>query len=139
MKGGEFSPAVVASIVTRDRECCARCGKPVRGSRGRDWSVHHRRPRGAGGTSLRWVGQAANGVVLCGSGTTGCHGAIERERRRAFDDGFLISRIGVAVAVTTVLRHALHGWVLLDDEGGFSSAEGFGAEWAEVVDGGNTR
>ena len=87
-----------------------------------------------GGTSLPWVGQAANGVVLCGSGTTGCHGYIERNRDIGRRMGLLISRNGVAVATDVPLDHALHGFVLLDNDGGFTPVtkeqEGGQTTWA---------
>lgn len=132
MGAGDFDAATAALIWTRDQGKCADCGRPVVGERGRDWSIHHRRPRGQGGTSLAWVGMAANGVLIHGSGTTGCHGRRERERRTAINDGFLISALGVATALTTCIKHAIYGWVLLDNEGGWVSAEGYGKDWAEL-------
>lgn len=128
-----FPKPVEAQIIERDRGACVRCGAPVvHLERGRAWSIHHRRPRGTGGTRVVWVNLAANGVVLCGSGTTGCHGWTERERTKAFNLGFLVSKIGVATAMTTRLRHHLYGWVLLDNEGGYTAAEDYGKEWAEL-------
>jgi hypothetical protein len=32
------------------RTSCEICGDPITGERGRDWCVHHRVPRGMGGT-----------------------------------------------------------------------------------------
>jgi 5-methylcytosine-specific restriction protein A len=66
-----FSPATREAICIRDEARCALCGDLTR-------QIQHRRARGMGGTVLDWIGNAANGVLLCGSGTTGCHGAIER-------------------------------------------------------------
>ena len=124
--------AVEQLVIERDRGACVRCAAPVTHlERGRAWSIHHRRPRGTGGTSLAWVNQPANLIVLCGSGTTGCHGWAERERTKAFDLGLLVSKIGVATAMTTRLKHHLYGWVLLDNEGGYEAAENYGKEWAE--------
>lgn len=127
-----FAKPVEALIIERDQGCCVRCGRHVvHLERGRAWSIHHRRPRGAGGTSLSWVNRAANGVVLCGSGTTGCHGWVERERTKAFDAGFLVSKFGPAMATTTRLKHHLYGWVLLDNDGGYKPADDYGDEWAK--------
>lgn len=124
---------VVRCVIERDRGACARCGRDVTHlERGRAWSIHHRRPRGAGGTSLAWVNLPANLVVLCGSGTTGCHGWVERERTKAFDLGLLVSKIGVATATTTRLKHHLYGWVLLNNDGGYKPAGEYGKEWAEL-------
>lgn len=120
-------------VVARDQGSCARCGRHVAHlERGFAWSIHHRRPRGTGGTSIAWVNQPANLLVLCGSGVTGCHGWVERERTRAFNEGLLVSKIGVATAMNTRLKHALHGWVLLNNEGGYEAAEDYGKEWAEL-------
>lgn len=49
---------------------CEGCGLVV----GQSWS--HRIPKGVGGL---W--SASNGLWLCGSGTTGCHGRLEADRR----------------------------------------------------------
>lgn len=124
--------AAEKKVIRRDKGSCVRCGRHVvHLERGREWSIHHRRNRGSGGTSLAWVNQPANLVVLCGSGTTGCHGWVERERTKAFDLGLLVSKIGVATAVTTRLKHHLYGWVLLDNDGGYELAEHFGSDWAK--------
>lgn len=115
---GEFSAPVRAVIVGRDLGCCVRCSRPVAHlTPGWDWSVHHRRPRGMGGTSLPWVGWPANGVVLCGHGTDGCHGWVESNREVAFEEGWLVALNGVVIAAEVPMRHALFGRVLLDDEG----------------------
>ena len=46
---------------------------------------HHRRPRSAGGG---W--SAENGMALCGSGSTGCHGEITENPRRAREQGWSV-------------------------------------------------
>ena len=52
-------------------------------------NVHHRLPRGMGGTT-RNIHTAEWLLHLCGSGTTGCHGMIERDRERAYSNGWLL-------------------------------------------------
>lgn len=131
-KPGEFSDATVEVIWERDKGCCVDCGQPQRRERRGEafggWSVQHRAARGKGGTSrgsrLRpWLTRAANGVIMCGTGTTGCHGRAEtRDRARAFDLGFAV-RTGVTLPASAPLRHAVHGWVLLDEEGGWTPVE----------------
>lgn len=111
------SKSVEHLVFTRDEGCCAHCGTAITGDRGRDWSVHHRRPRGSGGSSLEWVNRAANLVLLCGSGTTGCHGWVESHRDDARDAGFLVRLNGVEIAAHVPIIHAIHGRVLLDDDG----------------------
>lgn len=120
---GAFSVDTVFLIVTRDDRRCAACGEQVHGERGRDWSVHHRKPRGMGGSKDPAVSSPANGVILCGSGTTGCHGEVEQRRENAMAEGFLISRNGVQVPSEVPIEHAVHGLVRLDDDGGFTLAE----------------
>ncbi|MCJ1709279.1 HNH endonuclease [Microbacterium sp. VKM Ac-2923] len=94
MTDGKFTPATVALILDRDEGRCWWCGIYVlNGTRGFDWSIHHRCPRGMGGTSEPFVGAASNGIVLCGNGTQGCHGEFEDDRDRALDLGILVHRI----------------------------------------------
>jgi hypothetical protein len=102
MPNGEFAPKLVRLIFTiRDAERCFRCGRHLRWEdRGHGWSMHHRRPRGAGGTSLLWVGMAANALTLCGHATSpdGCHAWVETHREEATELGYLIPLNGIQVA-----------------------------------------
>lgn len=74
-------------IVNRALWRCERCGEPTSTA-----SIHHRTPRGMGGTKLVSVNEPANLVLLCGSGTTGCHGWIEHNRAEAREHGWLVPR-----------------------------------------------
>lgn len=115
-----FPPTVALAIIERDAGACARCGAPVAHlERGIAWSIHHRRARGMGGARDAWINEPANGVILCGSGTTGCHGDIEKHRDVAYDTGWLIRR-GIATAETVPLLHHRHGYVHLDNMGGYT-------------------
>jgi hypothetical protein len=119
-----FSTQDEEKIVARDQGKCVRCGRHVAHlQRGWAWSIHHRRPRGSGGTSLAWVDQAANGIILCGSGTTGCHGWVEKNRRAAIDAGYLISALGLSVAEDIPLHPELLGFVYLTNDGGWIPVE----------------
>lgn len=69
----------------RDRDRCRRCGVQT-------WQLHHRKPRGMGGTRDPLINSPANLVLLCGSGTTGCHGWVESNRREARALGWLVSQ-----------------------------------------------
>lgn len=90
-KAGEASKATVDLVWKRDGGRCARCGIGLtREDRGYTWSLHHRRPRGMGGSRISWVNEAANLLVLCGTGTTGCHGWVEKNRGEARDLGWLV-------------------------------------------------
>lgn len=72
------------AIIERDRGC-ARCGLELG-----PMSLHHRLPRRMGGTRDVRSSDPRNLVVVCGSGTTGCHGAIESNRTKAYAGGWLL-------------------------------------------------
>lgn len=114
---GSFTPATVELIRARDRDGCALCGFTISGERGRAWSVHHRKPRGMGGTSDPAIGSPANGVLLHGSGTTMCHGKVEANREGHTDIGFLIGRNSRHLPCDVAIVHAVHGTVMLLDDG----------------------
>ena len=84
--------STVAAVLERSGYRCEVCGKPLGEERGMDYSIHHRRARGLGGT--RWFGTnlPSNLLVVDGSGTTGCHGWIESHRAEAMASGWLVSR-----------------------------------------------
>lgn len=118
----EFSRAVVDLILERDMHSCVRCGMGVGDLRGMDFSIQHRRARGAGGSVLPDTALPSNGVILCGSATTKCHAEVERRRVEDEIAGYWAPQLagGKPVVMTTVpLHHAAHGWILLDDFGGF--------------------
>lgn len=100
MAAGEFTPATVRLVFfDRDGERCFMCRRPLRfEDRGHGWSMHHRKPRGKGGTkggAAAAIASPANALTLCGSGTTGCHGWAEHYRAKAIGMGVLISLNGV--------------------------------------------
>lgn len=110
-------PEVVDLVLERDHYSCAWCGESLWGDRGTDWSIGHRRPRRNGGDPRPETNLPANLVALHGSGVTGCHGEIERERDRAEELGFLLH--AEAKPADHKLRHAIYGWCWLDDRGGY--------------------
>ena len=67
-----------AAVKERDQDVCVRCGGP-----GNNWD--HRKNRSQGG---RW--SASNGQILCGSGTTGCHGFVTQNPDYAYFEGFAV-------------------------------------------------
>jgi hypothetical protein len=76
---------VYEQVMERDGRACILCGTRDRPT------LQHIVPRGAGGTA--YPIDARMGVVLHGSGTTGCHGAVEREGREqgwSYDLGYLL-------------------------------------------------
>lgn len=97
------TPAQKAAVWDRDGNRCQWCGR-------RDVSqIHHRLPRGRGGDN-----RLSNLIVLCGSGTTGCHGRVEHNRALAYDHGLLV-KTGVDPAEQVVLTY--RGWGYLTDDG----------------------
>jgi hypothetical protein len=84
---------------------------------GRAANMHHRKNRSQGGH-----GDAANLVDLCGSGTTGCHGALtdtQGQRAEYEAHGWIVPREQEPAEVPVLLHNATtgHEWVLLDDQG----------------------
>lgn len=119
--------AVVALVIDREFGRCAVCYNHINATpetRGVAWSIHHRCPRAAGGTSRVWVNEPANLLLVCGSGTSGCHGWIESNRATARQQGLLISSNGKAVAEDVQLEHARYGVCKLTDEGTVRTVEG---------------
>lgn len=53
-------------------------------------SLHHRRPRGMGGSKRADTHTAAAVVLTCGHGTIGCHWYAEQHRAWALDRGLLV-------------------------------------------------
>lgn len=80
-----FPQSVRDQIRLRADGHCERCGRNIANVPA---SIHHRRPRGMGGGS-GWETPEC-GVVLCGTGTTGCHGYIESNRAEASEQGWLV-------------------------------------------------
>lgn len=84
---------VAARAGWRCEICGAVLGWPD-GSGGATWcaphSFHHRRARGMGGTRRPDTNSPANLLLLCGTGTTGCHGRVEANRAAAHQLGWLL-------------------------------------------------
>lgn len=83
---GDFDPDARAAIIEAALYRCVGCGtnNPL--------SCQHRIARGMGGTSLTTIAHPTNGVCLCGSGTTGCHGWAESYRTHAQALGWSLNR-----------------------------------------------
>lgn len=101
-------------VKERDDWTCASCGDPIIGQ----WSIQHRVARGQGGTSNPAINSPANLILLCGSATSpgGCHLACEQRDQRMHDLGFWLTNGQDPAAVP--VAHAVHGWVLLEPDGG---------------------
>lgn len=110
-------------VLERDQHRCVRCGEY--GTPFGDYSLHHRRPRGMGGSKRPDTNLPANIVTLCGSGVTGCHGHIESHREEAREMGLLLHQ-GQHPDTEAVLTH--RGWLLLDNDGDFARLTTDGGE-----------
>ncbi|GAA3948153.1 hypothetical protein [Microbacterium soli] len=127
MRAGEFAAKTVRhAFFEREREACFRCRRPLRfEDRGIGWSAHHRIPRGSGGIGAKkgspyelLISGIANCLILCGSGTTGCHGWVEAHRELARDHGLLILRLGIERSPAGIRVKRLDGtWWLLTSGG----------------------
>lgn len=93
-------------VIARAGERCERCGAP-----GAD--IHHRRARGMGGSRDPHANLPGNLVLLC----RGCHDWIESRRSWAYGQGWLIPHDVRINPETVSVPTAMHGRVLLADDG----------------------
>lgn len=105
------SQAIREIVYARSGGRCELCGRSAYGG-----SVHHRRARGMGGTKSKWVNLPANLLVVCGSGTSGCHGKIESYREMGYRAGWLL-RWGEEPEHAAFVDSSGRWW-RLDNEGG---------------------
>ncbi|MGH8876942.1 MAG: HNH endonuclease [Stackebrandtia sp.] len=117
------TPATERAVMERDSYSCVVCGWPVSGARGYHWSVHHRQPRGMGGSTLPHISAASNLVVVCGHGTFGCHGRIERHREQSYELGYLVQRLAMPAEQPILIKGPQHPYgslFYLTDDGRYS-------------------
>lgn len=105
------TPKTRALVLDRAGQACERCWRPINSN----MSLHHRRPRRMGGTKRIDANQPQNLLVLCGSGTTGCHGWIESHRTTGYADGILLYDLDDPAE--SPYRDAAGNWWLLSVEG----------------------
>lgn len=109
------SKAVRRQVEARDGSC-ARCDLPGL----RVWpahQVHHRRPRGMGGSQRDNTNSPANLLWLCAV----CHAWIERHREQALADGYLIGQHYTDPSAIPVLWHGRY--VYLGHDGTVHTAQ----------------
>lgn len=100
-------------VVLRDRNTCRRCGVTVDIL---NYSIHHRQARGMGGSKN--ADTKSNLVLLCGSGTSGCHGWVESNRAEAYETGWLVRRNSTDVPEEVPMIDIFGRQFFLDDLGG---------------------
>lgn len=106
---------VVEAVLERSGYSCEICNGEVGHRRGVDWSYHHRRPRQMGGSRWPGINLPGNGLILCGSGTTGCHGDVERNRALSVRAGYLVLSRTDPTQVAVILHK--ERFVYLDNVG----------------------
>lgn len=99
-------PDMAIDVIERDQGACAVCGLHIDGK----GHIHHRKPRGMGGSG------EVNVLSVCIYLHPSCHMIhVERQRQRAFENGWLLQRW--QDSETTPLMYRLNGWVLLKNDG----------------------
>jgi len=101
MAGAAFSDRVRRVITHRALGRCELCGLTKM-----RMQIHHRRPRGMGGSTTGWVGEPPNGLLLCEA----CHRRVENNREWAYAKGLLVRSGRYPVEVPVL---SWDGWLLL--------------------------
>lgn len=112
---GAFTAQTRVVILSRD-QCCVACGSSW------ELTIQHRRARGMGGSKDPATRSPANGLALCGSGTTGCHGWTEANPAQATFLGWRVNQWGNPTLVPVWRHSSDYGphWALLADDGSWS-------------------
>lgn len=104
----------VLDVLARDGHACVRDGVPIRGDRGRDWVLHHRRPRAMGGSRDSVTNSPVNLLSLCAA----CHLHVESHRAEALEFGWLVPQAGDPARIAVLVGHGSR-WRYLDHEGAY--------------------
>lgn len=107
----KFTDKTRRLIQERANDRCEICG-----ARALNHQIHHRRPRGMGGSKDKASGTPANGIWVHPS----CHARIESNREEALSNGWLV-RQGKNPAETPFRRY--DRWVILNEDGSMSSPQ----------------
>ncbi len=111
------SSEVVSLVLDRAHYSCEVCSMGLGEQRGVDWSAHHRRPRQMGGTNWPGINLPSNILIVCGSGTTGCHGVVESHRTRSVAGGWLVLSCTDPAEVTVLICR--DRWLYLGNDGAY--------------------
>ena len=104
---GAFTPEARAAIVARANGRCEICGISLLLMA---YEIHHRRPRGMGGSKRASTRNAANGLML----HTACHLTAEKYRSVSYEHGWLVRQAFEPSGVPVKMHD---GWWLLGTEG----------------------
>lgn len=110
---GSQPPKKVCDLVdARDEHSCVRCGRSLFSVAG---SRHHRKLRSQGGKHIPSVL-----ILLCGSGTTGCHGWVHGNPAKATKGGWYVRSHQTAAEIPVTYWDGSLRY--LDDQGGWEAA-----------------
>jgi hypothetical protein len=113
----QVPPKVRDLIVEREDQCCFRCLGWAEGG-----SIHHRKLRSRGGRN-----DPSNLMLLCGSGTTGCHGWVHSNVLAATALGYMVESWEEPRYKRTWSQFMGRD-VYLTDAGGFLDISGIGID-----------
>lgn len=112
-----LSRSVRRQVIVRDQGRCICCGTAVVDpdtlTPWAEYSLQHRVRRGMGGSKDPAVNSPANAIVLCGTGTTACHGYVEHHPEWARFHGFAVPTWQDPALVP--VRHFLYGAAFAGD------------------------
>jgi len=97
-------------IRDRAKHRCELCGTAIREA----GQIHHRKPRGMGGTKDLQSRSAANGLYV----HLKCHAKIESERWKAYQNGWLVRQDDVSEETPVLMWD---GWKTLNPDGTLTS------------------
>lgn len=112
-KGGDVDPRTRQIVQARAHMRCERCGRNLTWIRGH---VHHRKPRGMGGSRVPERHQPQNLLYLC----TGCHEHVEAYRADAYTAGWLVAQSGDSCQIPALVENGSR-WVYLTADGAYST------------------
>jgi 5-methylcytosine-specific restriction endonuclease McrA len=105
MATSDPTPQVRTLVLVRDLYRCAWCGRPYREA----LNIHHRLLRSHGTDN-----SPENLLSLCGSGTTGCHGAVHANPAKARARGHIVPSWDDPAGVLVL---TWRGWLRLTPDG----------------------
>lgn len=107
--------ATVRLVWGHDQGCCVRCGTILwPAGRGFGWSVHHRVLKSHGVNN-----SPTNLILLCGSGSSGCHGMVHsRPRTYRAEGGWILRSTDNPAQVAVLLAGSR--WVYLTVDGRYA-------------------
>lgn len=111
-----FSPQVRQAIRDRAVNACEACAVYLGPGAGQ---IQHRVARGMGGSRNPVLGSAVNGVLLCGTPASGCHGRAEAREREFHAQGFWLWQYEDPAGVPIMLHGGVMVWLAAD--GGYST------------------